>query len=180
MEVLLISGSTRTRSTNRAALAAVRASAPPGSTAVVYGGLSALPAFNPDDDREPLPDAVAGLRAEVAAADALVFCTPEYAGTLPGSLKNLLDWTVGGTEISAKPTVWINVAAPGRGLGAIATLETVLGYVNADVVQSGCLQVPVTRDIVGADGIINEATALDELASVWTAIARHLGALPRS
>ena len=102
-----------------------------------------MPAFNPDHDREPLPTAVAGLRAEIAAADALVFCTPEYAGTLPGSLKNLLDWTVGGTEISAKPVVWINVAAPGRGHGAIATLETVLGYVSADVLQAGRVELPI-------------------------------------
>jgi chromate reductase len=174
MRVLLISGSTRAGSTNGAALATLRAWAPPGSTGVVYGGLSALPAFNPDDDRDPLPAAVADLRAEIAAADALVFCTPEYAGTLPGSLKNLLDWTVGGTEISAKPVVWINVAATGRGEGATATLETVLGYVSADVVRAGCIQLPVARDVVGVDGIITEPNALARFASVWAAIAAHL------
>jgi chromate reductase len=176
MRVLLISGSTRTRSTNSAALAAVRAGVPPGSTAVVYGGLAALPAFNPDEDREPLPAAVAELRAEIAAADALVFCTPEYAGTLPGSLKNLLDWTVGGTEISAKPVVWINVAATGRGSGAIATLETVLGYVGAAVLTTGCVHVAVARDVVGADGTISEPAVRDEIGTVWTAIAQHLEA----
>ena len=174
MRVLLISGSTRSGSTNGAALATLRAFAPSGSTAVMYEGLSALPAFNPDDDRDPLPAAVADLRAEIAAADALVFCTPEYAGTLPGSLKNLLDWTVGGTEISAKPVVWINVAAPGRGRGAIGTLETVLGYVNADVLHSGCLQQPIARELVGADGIVVEPTVRDALAGVWTAIAQHV------
>jgi chromate reductase, NAD(P)H dehydrogenase (quinone) len=174
VRVLLISGSTRAGSTNGAALATLRAWAPPGFTGVAYGGLSALPAFNPDEDREPLPAAVAELRAEIAAADALVFCTPEYAGTLPGSLKNLLDWTVGGTEISAKPVVWINVAATGRGRGAIATLETVLGYVGADLVQSGCIQLPVARDIVGVDGIITDPTALAGLAGVWTTLAAHL------
>jgi chromate reductase, NAD(P)H dehydrogenase (quinone) len=79
--------------------------------------LSVLPAFNPDDDRDPLPASVAELRAEIAAADAVIFCTPEYAGNPPGSRTNLLDWIVGGTEISAKPIVWINVAATGRGGG---------------------------------------------------------------
>jgi chromate reductase len=179
MRVLLISGSTRGGSTNAAALATLQAIAPPGSTAVLYAGLSALPAFNPDDDREPLPAAVAALRAEIADADALVFCTPEYAGTLPGSLKNLLDWTVGGTEISAKPAVWINVAAPGRGGGAISTLETVLGYVNADVLPAGCLQLPIARDQVGVDGIVAEPAVRDGLARVWTTLAQHLEAPPR-
>jgi chromate reductase len=174
VRVLLISGSTRAGSTNAAALATLRAWAPPGSTGVTYGGLSGLPAFNPDEDREPLPAAVAELRAEIAAADALVFCTPEYAGTLPGSLKNLLDWSVGGTEISAKPVVWVNVAATGRGRGAIATLETVLGYVGADLVRPGCVELPVARDAVGVDGVITEATALAGLAGVWTALAAHL------
>lgn len=43
-----------------------------------------------------------------AAADAVLFCTPEYAGALPGSFKNLLDWTVGGGETYGKPAAWIN------------------------------------------------------------------------
>jgi chromate reductase len=176
MRVLLISGSTRAGSTNGAALVTLRAVAPPGSTTVMYEGLAGLPAFNPDDDREPLPVAVAELRAEISAADALVFCTPEYAGTLPGSLKNLLDWTVGGTEISAKPVVWINVAAPGRGHGAIATLETVLGYVSADIVHAGCLELPIPRDMIGGDGLVADPTVQDSLATVWTTIAQHLEA----
>jgi NAD(P)H-dependent FMN reductase len=142
----------------------------------MYEGLAGLPAFNPDDDRESLPATLAELRAEISAADALVFCTPEYAGTLPGSLKNLLDWTVGGIEISAKPVVWINVATPGRGHGAMATLETVLGYVSADIVHAGCLELPIARDMVGGDGYVADPTVQDSLARVWTTIAQHLEA----
>jgi NAD(P)H-dependent FMN reductase len=79
----------------------------------LYEGLANLPAFNPDDDREPLHPSVAELRQEIARADAVLFCTPEYAGALPGSFKNLLDWTVGGGEVYGKPAAWINVAARG-------------------------------------------------------------------
>jgi hypothetical protein len=111
--ILLISGSTRGGSTNTAALRTAGAVAPAQVTARLYDGLAGLPAFNPDDDHEPLPPAAAGLRREIAAADALVFCTPEYAGTLPGSFKNLLDWTVGGVEVSGKPVAWINVGCRG-------------------------------------------------------------------
>jgi NAD(P)H-dependent FMN reductase len=76
-------------------------------------------------------------------AGGVVLCTPEYAGTLPGSLKNLLDWTVGGGELYGKPAAWINVAAPGRGTGADATLRTVLGYVGADQLPSSGVRVNV-------------------------------------
>ncbi|MFY9865472.1 MAG: NADPH-dependent FMN reductase, partial [Trebonia sp.] len=100
VRVLLVTGSTRAGSGNTAALATVAAVAPRGVTAVMYDGLARLPAFNPDDDGVRVPREVAELRDEIAAADAVLFCTPEYAGTLPGSFKNLLDWTVG------RPAVW--------------------------------------------------------------------------
>jgi chromate reductase, NAD(P)H dehydrogenase (quinone) len=118
VRVLLVSGSTRAGLGNTAALVTAAAVAPGDVTAVVYDGLARLPAFNPDDDGDRVPAEVARLREEITAADAVLFCTPEYAGTLPGSFKNLLDWTVGGGQLYGKPTAWINVAAPGRGDGA--------------------------------------------------------------
>jgi NAD(P)H-dependent FMN reductase len=95
VRVLLVSGSLRGRSTNTAALRSTAVAVLPGLEAVLYEGMGGLPHFNPDDDREPLPGAVADLRSRIRAADAVVFSTPEYAGALPGSFKNLLDWTIG-------------------------------------------------------------------------------------
>lgn len=90
--ILLISGSLRSGSTNGALLRTARAGALAGIEAVLYEGLGTLPHFNPDDDPDggQVHAAVADLRAQLAAADALLICTPEYAGALPGSLKNLL------------------------------------------------------------------------------------------
>ncbi|MBG6057223.1 chromate reductase [Cryobacterium sp. MP_M5] len=167
MRLLLVSGSTRQSSTNNAALATVRELAPAGSAAIVYQGLSALPAFNPDDDRDPVPATVAELREQIIAADAVVFSTPEYAGTLPGSFKNLLDWTVGSEVVSGKPVAWINAAAPGRGHGAIATLESVLGYVDAQILDRACIDLPITRDMVDS-GTIRTQPERDALARWWT------------
>ncbi len=119
-----MSGSTRAGSTNTAVLRTAPTVAPDGVTAVLYDGLAGLPAFNPDNDHEPLPAPVADLRAHIAAADAVLFCTPEYAGALPGGFMNLLDWTVGGAEISRKPVAWVNVssiAAPTGGADAHAS-----------------------------------------------------------
>lgn len=155
--VLLVSGSTREGSTNTAVLRTAAAGAAPDVRAVLYDGLAALPAFSPDDDTDPLPPAVADLRRQLAGADAVLFCTPEYAGALPGSMKNLLDWTVGGGEIYRQPVAWINcasVAAPTGGGAATAELATVLGYVGADIVEPACLRLPLSRRDVAADGLL--------------------------
>jgi NAD(P)H-dependent FMN reductase len=121
---------------------------------VFYEGLGRLPHFNPDLDADPLPAEVAALRSAIAEADAVLICTPEYAGTVPGSFKNLLDWTVGGTEICDKPTAWINAANPGRGEGASATLRTVLQYTGAAIVEDACVRIaiadPDARERIGA------------------------------
>ena len=99
--ILLISGSTRSGSTNTALLRTAAAAPPPGVEATLYAGMTDLPHFNADDDVDPLPPAVADLRRQIAAANAVLFCTPEYAGALPGTFKNLLDWTVGGPRCTA-------------------------------------------------------------------------------
>jgi len=170
--ILLLSGSLRAASTNEAVLRTAQALAPSlGLRAVRYEGLAELPHFNPDDDTDPLPAPVTALRAAIDRATAILVCTPEYAGTLPGSFKNLLDWTVGGTEISDKPTAWINAAAPGRGHGAEATLRTVLGYTGAHVVDAACLKLPVDRGAVSEDGLLTDPDARRRLGEALTVLA---------
>jgi chromate reductase len=170
--ILLLTGSTRAASSNSALLRTAVAVAPDGVDVVLSDALSALPHFNPDEDHDPLPPAVAALRSDVDAADAVLVCTPEYAGTLPGSMKNLLDWLVGGTEINGKPVAWVNAAAdPRRGGGAIATLETVLGYVQADLVRDACVSVPVPPGSVGPDGLIADEAVRAGIRSVLTTLA---------
>ena len=170
--ILLISGSTRAASTNSALLRTAAALPPDGVEPRLSAGPAELPHFNPDDDTDPLPPAVAKLRAAIADADAVLFCTPEYAGTLPGSMKNLLDWTVGGTELTDKPVAWVNAAADSRrGAGAHATLATVLGYVQARVVAEACLDVPVARDRIGADGLIADEPTQAGIRAALIALA---------
>ena len=96
--LLLVCGSLRKGWANHAALTTMAQVAPDGVRTSVFDALDSLPHFNPDEDHDgdALHPAVARSRAAIAAADVLVFCTPEYAGALPGSFKNALDWTVGG------------------------------------------------------------------------------------
>src|SRR4051812_40396414 len=115
MRLLLVSGSTRAASSNTFALRTVNALHQPGVTTELYDGLLRLAAFVPD--AEPLPPTVSDLLGRIGESDAVMFSTPEYAGGLPGALKNLLDWTVGGGELYGKPVAWLDVANPGRGTG---------------------------------------------------------------
>ena len=132
-----------------------------------------LPHFNPDDDADPLPPAVADLRRQIAAADAVLFCTPEYAGALPGSFKNLLDWTVGGPEMYGKPVAWVNASAsPTRAAKAHESLETVLRTIHADVVPKACAHVAVARDRV-ADGLVADPGVRGGIAEVLEALGSY-------
>ena len=115
----MISGSLRRRSTNTALLLTAQVLAPPNVAAVLYEGAAGLPHFNPDEDRTPLPTSVTDLREQIRSADAVLYSTPEYAGALPGSFKNVLDWAVGDDQpdsMSGKPVAYINVSARGAAL----------------------------------------------------------------
>jgi NAD(P)H-dependent FMN reductase len=114
VRVLAVSGSLRRTSSNGAVLQAAAMLAPPGVVVELYDGLATLPHFNPDLDRaldDPcLPEPVRALRAAVDGADALLISSPEYAHGVPGTLKNALDWLVGGSEMVAKPVALWNTA----------------------------------------------------------------------
>lgn len=178
--LLLISGSLRSGSTNTAFLRTIERLAPPRLDAVLYDELGHLPHFDPDLDRDPLPPPAEALRAAIRTADALLFCTPEYAGALPGSFKNLLDWTIGDEHprsIYRKPVAWVNVSgigSPTGGADAHESLAKVLGYAHADVVAEACIRVPVSRALLGADGTIADAAVQRAIAEVLAGLAKHL------
>jgi chromate reductase len=91
MRVLCISGSLRRDSYNRKLLRAAGELAPPAAELVHWHGLKALPPFDEDDEHAP-GAAVVALREAIARADALLIATPQYNASLPGQLKNALDW----------------------------------------------------------------------------------------
>ena len=177
--ILLISGSLRAGSTNTAAIRTAQQLAPDGVTTRIYQGMGSLPHFNPDDDREGerVHSAVADLRAHISAADGVAICTPEYAGALPGSVKNLLEWTVGDGSTYHKPITWINVsgpAAPTGGADAHDSLRKVLGYVYANIIESACLRLPLTRDAVADDGTIHDPSTREQISAMLSRLAAEV------
>ncbi len=91
MLVVGLSGSLRRDSHNTALLRAAARKLPPGARMVVWNGLAEVPPFNEDAETRPAP-AVRRLRETIAAADAVLVATPEYNASVPGQLKNALDW----------------------------------------------------------------------------------------
>ena len=91
MRILGIAGSLREASHNRRLLRAAGDRMPPGARLVEWTGLAGIPAFNEDEETHP-PVAVRAFLAEIEAADALLIATPEYNASVPGALKNALDW----------------------------------------------------------------------------------------
>jgi chromate reductase, NAD(P)H dehydrogenase (quinone) len=175
-QVLLVSGSLRSRSTNTALLRTAQLLAPPGVTPVFYEGMEGLPHFNPDHDAPPLHPAVADLRGAIRASAAILFSTPEYAGALPGSFKNLLDWTIGDEQagsIYEKPVAWVNVsAAPTGATDAYESLRKVLAYAHASVVEAACTPIPVTRQDVDG-GIITDPIIRAAINRTVVTLAAH-------
>jgi chromate reductase, NAD(P)H dehydrogenase (quinone) len=183
ISVLLISGSARSGSTNSATLRTAAAVAGDDVESVLFPGLDALPMFNPDRDREDVPvdPRVAALRVAVGASDALLICTPEYAGALPAALKNLLEWTIGDAGTYRKPVAWINAAGPAAPAGAADahdSLAKVLRYAGAEIVAGACVRVPVTRDMVGAEGLIADPHARAAIAEALAALVDHVRVNP--
>jgi chromate reductase len=176
VSVLLLSGSTRLGSTNVAVLRTAAALAVDGVDTVLLGGIGELPLFNPDDDREDVPSdpRVAAMRAEVRRAGAVLICTPEYAGALPAALKNVLEWTIGDAGTYGKPVAWINAAGPAAPSGAAdahESLAKVLRYAGAEIVADACVRVPVTREMVDADGLVADDHARAAIAAAVDCLA---------
>jgi len=171
--VLCLSGSLRRLSSNTAALQAAQQLAPASLELVLYEGLGTLPLFNPDDEIEPLPDAVIALRKAVSDADALLIACPEYAHGVPGAFKNLLDWLVGSLEFPSKPVLMLNVS--GRGSHhAQDALSEILRTMSANLLALRPFEVGLLGAGCRAEQVLASAERCMELRSALA----HLAAAP--
>lgn len=114
----------------------------------MHPGLDALPFFNPDLDRgfdDPaLPEPVRALRAAIAASDAVLISSPEYAHGVSGMVKNALDWLVGGPEMIGKHVALINTAP--HATHAITALTEILRTMSVALVDEASVVIAVPRN----------------------------------
>jgi len=139
MRVLAISGSLRRDSNTTALLRALREEAPSGVEIEIWNGLKEIPPYDADDDLVPGPAKVEAFRSLVREADAIFFATPEYNSSVPGALKNALDWGSRPLATNAfrnKPIAVIGSSAGAfGGVWAAAELRKVLGAMGARVTE---------------------------------------------
>jgi chromate reductase len=181
MRVLAISGSLRAASHNTALLRVAAERAPEGMEIELYDELESIPPYNEDRDTDVVPAAVAELRRRINEADAVLFATPEYNGTVPGQLKQVVDWgsRPRGTEaaLHGKPVAVIGASMSDYGaMWAQDHLRRSLGIAGARVIE---LEVPVGRaaEKFDEDGRLVDPDVAERLDEVLAALVERHEAL---
>ncbi|MGE0060013.1 MAG: NADPH-dependent FMN reductase [Dehalococcoidia bacterium] len=181
MRVLGIAGSLRSGSYNKMALQAAQELAPKGMKIESFDRLAEIPHFNQDEEGRP-PSAVLELKSRVKAADAILFATPEYNYSIPGVLKNAIDW-------ASRPmddNVWL-----GKPAAIIGASSSILGTARAQYHLRQCfvfldmhpvnlpeVMIPGAADRFDDNGRLTDETSRDLLAQLlenlqsWTATLR--------
>jgi chromate reductase, NAD(P)H dehydrogenase (quinone) len=139
MRVLAISGSLRRDSHNTRLLRVAAQLAPPPAELELFDGLKDVPPYDEDDDGDLLPEGARRLREAIARADAVLIATPEYNSSIPGQLKNALDWASRPFPDNALRNKPVAVIGASTGMfGAVwaqAEVRKVLGAIGARVVD---------------------------------------------
>ena len=179
--MLAIAGSLRRESLNRRLVAAAAAAAPAGMEVVVYAGLGGLPLFNEDDEAAAFAGGpVRALRDQVAHADALLIATPEYNHSLPGVLKNAIDWLsrpLSGEVLSGKPVALVGASAGSWGTRlAQAALRQTLFATEARVLTHPALYLAQAQRAFGAQGELLEEKTRQLLRQILLALCPLPGA----
>lgn len=135
MRILAVCGSLKAGSGNLALLKTAAALMPPGVDVEFFAGLGDLPHFNPDLEATGVPESVARWRQALCESDAVLIASPEYGFSLPGALKNAIDWVIGSGELERK-VVAITAATTGsdRGRRGLQALREPLSAVRATIV----------------------------------------------
>ena len=159
MHIVGVCGSLQASSSNLTLLRSVPTVAPTGVEFSIFDGVRDLPLFDPDLERDGVvPPPVAQWRSVVADADALMVASPEYGHSLPGSLKNAIDWLIGSGELDGKVIgVTASVNHEMRGQKGLAAVLTTLAAVSANV--------------VGGTAIARGPNEVEDLRTFVTAIA---------
>lgn len=170
-KILGISGSLRRESVNRRLLTAARHALPDGVALHTWDGLASLPLFDEDAETPP-PEAVARLRESIVAADALLIATPEYNGSIPGVLKNAVDWASrphGEGALVGKPVAVVGASpAPYGAAWAQAELRKVLGITGAVLATEAELAVGEAHLKFDEHGRLLDASLRQGLAALLT------------
>jgi chromate reductase, NAD(P)H dehydrogenase (quinone) len=180
MRILAVSGSLRESSFNTSLLRAAVEGAPDGVEVELWEGLGELPLYHEDLEHD-VPESVQRLRDDWAAADAILFSTPEYNGSVPGGLKNAIDWASRPrleAVLRNKPVAVVGASTGQFGaLWAQQDLKRILGIAGARVVGT---EIPVARahERFDAQGRLLDSEVFEQLRLHLTTLASEAVAVP--
>ncbi|GJM34666.1 MAG: FMN reductase [Saprospiraceae bacterium] len=166
--IFAISGSTKKTSANLAILKAIASMYTDQLDIQIYEGIDQLPHFNPDLDQEPFPSAVIEFRELINQADGVLICTPEYVFSLPGALKNAIEWTVSTTVFSDKPVGLITAASSGE--KAFESLGLIMTTIMAKVTPAAQLLIKAPKTKLNEQGNIKDKATLEKIDNLMQAL----------
>jgi chromate reductase, NAD(P)H dehydrogenase (quinone) len=181
MRILAVSGSLREGSFNTSLLRAAAEAAPEAIELELWEGLGELPLYDEDLETGVAPEPVRRLREDWAAADAILFATPEYNGSVPGGLKNAVDWASRPPRegaLRSKPVAVVGASTGQFGaLWAQQDLKRILGIAGARVVGT---EIPVARAHERFDerGRLLDGEVREQLRLHLTTLAAEASVLP--
>lgn len=179
IRILGISGSLRRGSHNTSLLRAAARLLPPGVELEIYDRLGVLPHYNEDLDVDPVPEQAADLRTAIASVDGLLIATPEYNGSVPGALKNAIDWASRPFPDNALAHKPVAVMGASTGIfGAVwaqAEVRKALKTAGADVLEN---EVPIgqAHGAFTEQGQLGDPELQSALEELLEALISHVAA----
>lgn len=172
IRILGIAGSLRKASANAGLLRLAAESAPTGVVVDIFD-LAPIPLYNGDVEAAGLPEPVAAFRAAIASADALLIASPEYNYSIPGVLKNALDWASRPPDqpFAGKPAAIMGTGGWQGAARAQYHLRQVLSALNVHTLNKPEVQIPMAWELFDADGALKKAEVRDRVAELTAALA---------
>lgn len=171
-KILAISGSTKKNSSNNAILEYISEAYKELLEVKIYDALDKLPHFNPDLDNGNLPSVITDLRNHIQAADGIIICTPEYVFSLPGSLKNAIEWNVSATVFSNKPVAIIVAAASGE--KAFESLDLIMTTIESRIAKDSKLLIKGVKSKIGMNGEIKDQHTSDKIKTLVASLIHSI------
>lgn len=181
MKILAFCGSLRQASYNRAALRAAIELAPPG-TEVEIAEIADLPHYDADLQGQGFPEAVRRIERQLRAADAVLFASPEYNYSVPGVLKNAIDWL---SRLPDPPLAGKPAAILGASMGAIGTarmqyhLRQIAVFLDLRLMNKPEVMIGTAQERFDAEGRLTDARTREALQKFMTAFAAWTAAQRR-
>ena len=166
-KILAICGSTRKNSANLQIIRFVEQMSVDGLQFEIYNDIDKLPHFNPDLDKDSAPPIVEEFRNKIKNADGVLICTPEYVFSLPGSLKNAIEWCVSTTIFSEKPVALITASA--HGAKGHESLQLIMRTIYAALRDDTQLLIQGAKGKIDSTGKITDPIIADQLSNLITA-----------